>query len=434
MMNDNANPAMASSAVNHTGEIERVVLPNGIILIMAENHALPLISMNMVVNYGGRYDTEAQAGLAHLLGDMLDEGTEKHEAQEIAMTVEEMGARLSTFGGYSHSGIALGALKDDFPRLFELGAECLTRSNFPEKRLQQRRERCLAKLKSRQDDPRTVAADAFNDLIYGTHPAHRPGLGFAETVAALQSEQLNETFHKFFTPNNMVMAVVGDFSRREMAELIAQTFADWQPCPDFAFPTVPEVVRQEHPQEKIIFKEKEQIQVFLGHLGVRRTNPDYYPLLVMDTILGSSPGMTSRIPRILRDEQGLAYTTFASITSSAGIDPGKFTAYIGTSPGNRDKALQGLKAEIERITIEPVAPEELEMAQAYLTGSFVFNFETNSQVAAFLVDAEYFKLGFDYLERYPDLIRHVTIEDVFRVSQKYLDPQNLTTVIVGPVR
>ncbi|HNC43040.1 MAG TPA: pitrilysin family protein, partial [Acidobacteriota bacterium] len=241
-------------------------------------------------------------------------------------------------------------------------------------------------------------------------------------------------YQRFFVPNNSIFAVVGDFSRRELQAQIEAAFANWQPDPAFSLPEVPTVERQTEPREKIIFKEKEQIQVYLGHLGIQRSNPDFYPLLVMDTILGSSPGMTSRIPRILRDEQGLAYTTFSSITSSAGIDPGRFTAYIGTSPANREKAIRGLRAEIERITTEPVSQEELDIAKSYLTGSFVFNFETNAQVAGFLVEAEVFNLGFDYLETYPEFIRQVTVDDVTRVARQYLDPVNLTTVIVGPVK
>jgi zinc protease len=175
------------------------------------------------------------------------------------------------------------------------------------------------------------------------------------------------------------------------------------------------------------------MNIIIGHVGIERKNPDYYALLLMDTILGSSPGFTSRIPRILRDEQGLAYTTFSNITSSAGLDPGRFIAYIGTAPENLDRAIFGLRSEIARIVEAGVTAEELETAKMYLTGSFVFHFQRNSQIAEFLLEAEVYDLGFDYLEKYPELIRSVSIEEVSRVTRKYVDPQNLTTVVVGPV-
>lgn len=431
---NHVNAATQRSATGKKGVPTRVELSNGIRLILFENPALPMISMNIMVGFGGRYEAEEQAGLAALLGDMLDEGTERQNSDEIALSIESVGARLSTFGGYTHSGVSMVALTDDFPAILGIASDVLQRSTFPADRFAQRQARTLAQLTSREDDPRTVAGDAYRNLIYGTtHPAHRPGIGYPKTVAALTREDLIAAYRKFFIPNNIVIAVVGDFVTAKMIELVEQTFSNWQPVPDFVLPAVPEVERQREPREKLIFKDKEQLQIYVGHLGIRRANPDYYPLLVMDTILGSSPGMTSRIPRILRDEQGLAYTTYASITATAGMDPGRFTAYIGTSPANREKALTGLKAEVARIIEEPVEPEELEMAQAYLTGSFVFNFETNAQMAAFLLEAEIFNLGFDYLERYPDLIRQVTVADIARVAQTYLDATNLTTVVVGPI-
>jgi zinc protease len=152
----------------------------------------------------------------------------------------------------------------------------------------------------------------------------------------------------------------------------------------------------------------------------------------MDTILGSGAGLTARIPRKLRDEQGLAYTTFASITSSAGIEPGKFLAYIGTSPENVDAAIDGFVAEIERMRTEPVLAQELADAKAYLTGSFVFSFETNAQVARFLIHAELFGLGFDYVERYPGYVEGVTAEAIRNAASTHLSTEDYVLVVGGP--
>jgi zinc protease len=417
----------------HSSDIRRVMLPNGITLLMAENHALPIVSMYAMFQYGSRFENDAQAGKASMLGDMLDEGTHSRTAQEIALAVEETGARLGAFAGYSRAGAQVSALAEDFPTLLGLSADLFMNAAFPEERFAQRKKQRLAQLKNREDDARTLAADAFDELIYGTHPAHRPTVGHPETVAGLTVEDLKADYAKFFVPNNLTVAVAGDISFDAMTELVTKTFADWKPVENFEVPTIPEITRQTQPMEKFIRKDdKEQIHIYLGHLGVRRTHPDFYALLVMDVILGNSPGMTSRIPRILRDEQGLAYTTYASVTSTAGVDPGRFTAYIGTSPENREKALAGLRAEIERITLEPVSAEELAMAKAYLTGSFVFSFETNSQVAMFMIEAEAHKLGFDFPDRYPELINAVTVEDVLRVSREHLNPAALTQVVAGP--
>lgn len=153
----------------------------------------------------------------------------------------------------------------------------------------------------------------------------------------------------------------------------------------------------------------------------------------MDTVLGDSPGFTSRIPRILRDEQGLAYTTYCHTTRSAGLDPGRFLAYIGTSPDNLAQAVKGLRQQIELITTAPPTAEEVTTAKDYLTGSFVFEFETNEQVTAFLVQAEIYGLGFDYLARFPEEIGRVSAEEVLRVARAHINPHRLTLVVVGPV-
>lgn len=152
----------------------------------------------------------------------------------------------------------------------------------------------------------------------------------------------------------------------------------------------------------------------------------------MDVILGSGPGFTSRIPRTLRDEQGLAYTTYADICSSSGLYPGRFIAYINTSPEHREQALQGLLAAIKSMVDEGVTEEEVKIAQDYLTGNFVFDFQSNAHLAQFLLGTELYGLGIDFLQEYPKLIRAVTPEDVHRVARCYLDTVNYTTVMVGP--
>jgi zinc protease len=273
----------------------------------------------------------------------------------------------------------------------------------------------------------------FNEIVFEGSPQHRPPIGHEETVKTLTRADVEAFYRRFYVPENAMLAIAGDIDKSELISMVEATFGKWPRAEGFETPRVPRPHRQTHPIERFVTASKEQVNVIIGHLGIERKNPDYYTLLVMDTILGSSPGFTSRIPRILRDEQGLAYSTFSNITSSAGLDPGRFIAYIGTAPENLDRAISGLRGEIARIVDSGVTAEELATAQPYLTGSFVFRFQKNSQIADFLLEAEVYGLGFDYLEKYPELIRAVSVEDVNRATRKYIDPQNLTTVVVGPV-
>ncbi|MGH9761308.1 MAG: M16 family metallopeptidase, partial [Blastocatellia bacterium] len=431
----NAGSGLTPAPAGHRAElhIERVVLSNGLVLLLSENHTTPAVSVRAVVNAGSRFEPDQKAGLASLVGELLDEGTAARTSRQIAETVESLGAKLETYGEYQTSGVAGAFLAKDFPVGLDVIADIITGAIFPEDKVEDRIDRRMAQIKSRLDVPRVLASDTFNQIIFKGYPQHRPSIGFAETVKALTRENLLEYFRRYYVPNNTILAIVGDIDIDSAKQKAEEMFGHWPGKAGFDLPDIPLPKRQTAPIERFVSAPKEQVNIYMGHLGIQRKNPDYYALLIMDTILGSSPGFTSRIPRILRDEEGLAYTTFSNITGSARLDPGRFVAYIGTSPQNLDQALVGLKREISRMVHEPVTADELESAKSYLTGNFVFDFQTNSQVAQFALDAETYELGFDYLLRYPELIRDVTIEDVSRVANKYIDPERMTTVVVGPV-
>lgn len=414
-------------------DVERIQLPNGLVLLMAENHSVPSVSINAIVLAGSRFEEDGKAGLASLTGELIAEGTLTRTSQQIAETIEAVGGRLATFGQYETSGASLSLLSKDIRLGIEIASDVMTQAVFPEAKVTQQVERRIAQIRSRLDVPRTQASDEFNEIVFKGTPRHRPSIGYQKTVRDITRDDVISFYRNYYVANNALLALVGDLRVSDALKLVEETFGKWQPAPGFHAPVVPWPVRQREAIERFVFAPKEQVNIFIGHLGVERRSEDYYRLLVMDTILGSSPGFTSRIPRVLRDEQGLAYTTFSNVTSSAGIDPGRFIAYIGTSPENLDRALAGLRHEIRRIVEEPVAEDEVESAKAYLTGNFVFDFQTSSQIAAFLIEAEVYGLGFDYLEKYPRLIRAVSVEDISEVARKYIDPRCLTTVVVGPV-
>jgi zinc protease len=414
-------------------DVERVELPNGLVLLLSENHSIPSVSINAIVKTGSRFEPDEKAGLASMAGSLLDSGTTTRTSQEIAETIEASGGQLGTFGDYQSSGVVVTLLSKDLDLGLDVSSDLLMNPTFPEDKVHQHVDRRIAQIKARLDVPRTQASDTFNEIVFKGSPEHRPPIGYENTVRTLTRADVATYFRNFFVPDNTMLAIVGDIDKGEVRRKVEAAFGKWERASTFEPPPVPQPQRQTSPIEKFVPAAKEQVNIIIGHVGITRKNPDYYRLLVMDTILGSSPGFTSRIPRILRDEQGLAYTTFSNITSSAGLDPGRFIAYIGTAPENLTRAIDGLRAEIARIVREPVTDEELETAKSYLTGSFVLRFQKNSQIAEFLLEAEVYGLGFDYLEKYPDLIRAVTVEHVSRVARTYIDPENTTTVVVGPV-
>jgi len=416
-----------------TFQVHEHQLKNGLKVLLVENPTIPTISINASVLTGARYDPSDKAGLALMVSRLLDEGTQNRNSLEIAEAIESVGGAIETDGSFERIVASVGVLKKDVDLGLELLSDVLIRPIFPQDFVEKEKERTLSEIASAKDRPQVLAGWAFNELIYQDHPLHRPSHGYPETVAKLTREDLLAFHHRYFVPNNALLSVVGDFKITEMLPRIEAAFSNWQPHP-IAFPKYPPAVRQIERRTKIInMPAAQQLNIYLGHLGVDRSNPDYYALQVLDTILGGGAGFTARIPQKLRDELGLAYTTFASITMTAGMDPGRFVAFIGTSPENMTLAIEGLLNEIRQIVEAPVTVAELQDAKDYLTGSFVFAFETSGQIARFLVHAEVYGLGFDYVEKYPEYIKSVSTEDISRVARKYLDPDNYTLVVVGPV-
>ena len=413
-------------------DVQSQTLANGLKVLLVENPSIPAVSVNASFLAGARYDPEVKAGIAIMVSRLLDEGTETRTSFEIADAIESVGGSIDSDGSFERIVASAGVLKKDIDLGLELLSDLVIQPAFPQEYVDKEKERTLAEIASAQDRPQVLAGWAFNELVYQNHPLHRPSHGYPETVERIERNDLVDFHRKYFVPNNTILSVVGDFRVPEMLPKIEKAFGAWSSKP-IGFPTYPEPVRQTAKRTKFIRMPAQQLNIYMGHLGVARTNPDYYALQVLDTILGGGAGFTARIPQRLRDELGLAYTTFASITMTAGLDPGRFVAFIGTSPENMKMATEGLLNEIRRIIEEPVTAQELQDAKDYLTGSFVFAFESSPQIARFLIHASVYGLGFDYIEKYPAYIRAVTIEDVSRVAKMYLDSENYSLVVVGPV-
>jgi len=422
----------AGSSIGRSFDVHNHVLDNGLRTLLVENQAIPAISINASVLAGARQEPEEQAGLAIMVSRLLDEGTVSRSSLEIAEAIESVGGSIESDGSFERIVLSCTILKQDLDLGLELVSDILLHPAFPPDYVTKEKARTLAEIASAKDRPQVVAGWTFNELVYGRHPLHRPVQGYPDTVERIGRDDLLGFHHTFFTPGNTLLSVVGDFRVSDLLPKIERYFGRWaqKPVPVAA---IPRPHRQTERRRKFVAMPAQQVNIYLGHLGIERANPDYYALQVLDTILGGGAGFTARIPQRLRDEMGLAYTMFASITSTAGLDPGRFVAYIGTSPENMQLATEGLLNEIRRVIDEPVTAQELQDAKDYLTGSFVFAFESSAQIARFLVHAEVYGLGFDYIEKYPQYIEGISIDEVSRVAKKYLDSENYTMAVAGPV-
>ena len=425
--------AVVAGTFAHLSPTEKV-LPNGLRLILLEKHDLPTVTLSARVNAGAYQDPASEAGLAAMVARMLDEGTGTRSNAEISAALEQVGATFSAAAGRENSSATLQSLSRYTTELLPLYAELLASPSFPAERLEQERSRTLVELKEEEDDAATVARKAFSRLVYGDHPASRPATGTEATVRAFTRDALEHYHERYYRPDAVTLVAVGDFHTAELLPRLTEVFGAWKAEGRAEKQALPAVVRQQEVRSERLTMDKAQTQIVLGHLGVTRASPDYLALKVLDTILGEGVGggFTARIPYQLRDVQGLAYGVGSSITRSAAKEPGLFVAALGTEPKNEQKAVAALLAEIRKIRAAPVTVIELKEAESYLAHSYVFDFQTNVQLAGYLDAVQYYGLGYNYRREFVERIGKITQADVLRVAQKYLDPQHYTLVVVAP--
>jgi zinc protease len=410
-------------------DTKRFVLPNGLVLLLWENHRLPIVVASAHVSQVALREPAEQAGLAALMGGLLDEGTTKHTGPEIAELIENVGGSLSL----SSSGGTVKVLAGDRQLGLKLLIECLKEPSFPTEAFNREREHQLAAIDEAQREPLQRATIRFRKELYGKHPFALPSLGTQPIVSKLTPADCRAFHDRLFVPNNVMLVIAGDFKSDEVLDEVTKLTSTWKSSPLSDFKP-PEVEKPKDFVEEIIsMPEAEQLQFLMGHPGIRRDNPDYYKLLVMDYVLGTGPGFTDRLSSRLRDREGLAYTVTANICSSASEEPGLFTCYIGTEAKNLDRVKQMFLEELKRIRTEPPKPEEVEDVKKYLLGQLPFEFTTNEQVAGRLLGVERYHLGFNYLADFRRAISAVTPQDVLDVAKKHIDPDHMVLIVAGAV-
>jgi len=402
------------------------VLDTGLCLLAVQNPRVQTYACVVSLEVRPGDEPAEKSGLANLMGECLDEGTKHYGALELASAAENLGAMLE---GNQRGGVVMCPATSS-KEATALLREMVVEPEFPGREVRRVQGEVLTEIKAEDDDPRAVAGRRFRQEIYGQHPLGRQHHGSMRSVSKLKPKDLREFHDAWFRPAGGYVAAAGPEEPERTLDRLEQVFGKFRgKAPKH--PPMPALDLAPSGRDAHVPMAREQVHIYLGHLGIRRTHPDFYVLTVMDHILGTGPGFTSRCSRKLRDEQGLCYAVSAGITASAGEEPGTFTAYIGTSPEHRQKAIDGFLDEIRRIRSEVPSAQELQDVKDYLTGSFVFALERNSNLAAYAIRARRFELGFDFVQRYPDLVRAVTAEHVREAAERHLHPDRLAVISAG---
>jgi zinc protease len=403
--------------------VRAAVLPNGLTLLLMERRELPILAVRAHVEAG--QVREASPGLAAFVGECLDEGAGGRGGMQIAETIESLGAGLST----GALGAAMRCLSSDAKTCLDVLADVVLRPDFPDDVVERKRGELTSVVAAEDDDPSFTGRIRLRRELYGAHPLGRRDKGGAAELAALSRADLVAHHRDLFVPRNAIVAAVGDFDLDAMEAELRARFQGWEDrAPRFVPPAAPALgsAREIHVEE-----DRDQLHAYLGHMGVRRDDPDWYALLVADFVLGSGPGFTDRLSKKVRDEMGLAYTVYARVARGADVEPGLFTAYVGTAPATRGQALDAMRAEIARFVEGPIEAHEVEDARRYLLGGFVFGFETADQTAEQIVQMRRLGLGFDHPAEFVRRIEAVTVEEVQAAVRRHVFPDRLVTVTVG---
>ena len=392
---------------------DRLVLSNGIVVLVTENPTADIIAARCFFAGGERVQTSTKSGLTHLAASLMTRGTERSSSLEIAEQVESIGASLSTECSSDYFLLSLKTISSDFHDMLLLGSEILRSPSYPESELALEKRLTIQSIRSQQERPFTIAYDHLQHLMYGDHPYGFPSLGTESSVCHLTRNDLVNFHQTYLRPDQMVVSIAGKISPEQAHSLVGEAFGDWKK------PHQPTVIATPTPifQPRLVTHEQDTQQaiVIIGYPAPSVSSPDYASLKIISTYLGN--GLSSRLFVELREKRGLAYEVSAFYPTR--LEASQFVAYMGTASQNTGIALEGLRHECERLATIAITNEELAICKSKLLGQYALGKQTNGQIAQVYGWYEVMGLGLEFDRQFVEAIEGVTETDVQNVAQKY---------------
>ncbi len=409
---------------------QKADFPNGLKIMLVQKKDLPIVQMQFVFQTGAGHDPEELSGRANLTLRLLDSGTKTRNLMQIADEFNFLGAQFNASTSYDASFISVLSLKKHLDKVFPVLSDILQNSVYPENEFERIKNEILTAILQQKDRPEAIAGKVFGKIVFGTtHPYGRPIEGDESVLKNFFREDLVKFHDLYIRPNNATLIVVGDISLSELRKYFDKYFRNWEkketgmvniPKPEFAN------------NNGIFMADKPnapQSQIRIGMVGVPRGTTDYFAIEVMNMILGGN--FNSRINWNLREQKGYTYGARSGFTYRK--YGGSFGAGGGFKSSVTDSSVYELLAEIKRMRNENVTSEELIFAKNGLIRGLPRSFETSGQIASQLTNLVLYDLPDDYFNNYVQNIESITIEDIRRVSEKYLDTDRMSVVIVGDV-
>lgn len=411
-------------------DIVRQTLPNGLTVLTRENSSSPTVVVSGYLHAGAADVPLDKIGLAGFTADVLERGTRRRNFAQLYEEVEAIAASFGVSAGVQTSGFGAKGLVEHLPLLLDILSDVLRHPAFEQDQVEKARADILTDIQERENDTHRMAALTFRALAYPeAHPYHWSQTGYRETIERITRDDLAQFHATFFAPQDAVVVVVGALKATDAVKAVANAFGDWQGSRPArpALPSVPKLT--ERREQRRAIDDKAQSDLVLGWPGPARSDPDFVPCFIANTVLGVF-GMYGRLGKIIREANGLAYYAYSHI--EGGKAPGPWCVTAGVNPANVDKAVALIVQELRRIRDVRVPKNELNDSQSFLTGSLPLQLETNEGVAHTLLNIERHELGLDYLQRYTEMITSVTAQQIQDVVQRWLDPDHYALAIAEP--
>ena len=406
-------------------------LSNGLTVLVIPQHKLPTVNMEMWVKTGALSDPKDLPGLAKFTAEMLKEGTAKRTSAQFAADADEIGATVTAEAGfgYSTTSVRASGLVDNADRMFELVSDMVLNPAFSAQELDKYKARMLTELEQQRSEPDFLANEKLHQVIYRDFPAAVVS-ATPESVKRVTPEDLKKFHDGHYAPNNAILAIVGDLEPDQALALVNKYFAGWKshPVEDAKLEDVPAAA-----SAKISLVDRPgsvQTNILAGEYSVRRADPDYIPLRVMNRILGEGPA--ARLFLDLREEKGYTYGAYSNF--SAHNYPGMFFANTEVRNAVTDPSVRDLLGEFTRIRDEKVPDAELDEARRAIVARFALSLENPATLLNSWLTVNYYRLPVDYWDKFPAEVAKVTADDVQRVARKYLDKDHMQVVCVGDAK
>lgn len=407
-------------------QIQQLTSPKGTTYWLVESPQIPMVSVEVALRAGSAFEPVSKQGLASMTASMMDEGAGDLDAKAFKEALDELGARFGAGSDKLDVTVHLTTLIEHAEAATQLAALALHKPRFDSDALERMKAATIAGIQQSEENPGAVAGRAFAKAVFDDHAYARQSVGTVESVAGLTVEDVKAWHTTQLTKANMVVSVVGAVKPNQAGKLVDVLVEDLPAgtarnvITEGPKPTTPQLVRIE--------KTLPQATIMLGHVGMSRDDPDYYPMLVMNEMLGGGI-LTSRLFEVVREKHGLVY----GVGSANTVLPkgGMFVVQLQTENGKAQKALDLIKAELERIRTTQPTDQEFADVVDYLVGSFPLRVDSNGKVLDYLSLMQMENLGADYLTKWVGHIKAVTPADIQRVAAKLIQPDAMAVTIVG---